>query len=178
MTGCIEWPAQRYPDPPVPAGATYPTMPVLVLDGDLDLITPLGDSAQAAGLFPEFDLRGGAQRRHVTALADYPGCAAGIVRRFLRTLSTGDVSCVRRTPEIHVVPKFPRRVAKAPAARSAGGADRSRPLGSPGGLVCGVGPRRRARALVADVRYRGPRPARRQLHGLGDYLAYAPVRFS
>ena len=52
VTGCIEWPAPRYPDPPVPPGAAYPTMPVLVLDGDLDVITPLGDSAQAASLFP------------------------------------------------------------------------------------------------------------------------------
>ena len=59
-------------------------MPVLVLDGDLDAITPLGDSARRGGAVP-------ATRRfvtvpnvgHVTALADYADCASGIVRRFL-----------------------------------------------------------------------------------------------
>ncbi len=98
VKGCIEWPAPRYPDPPVPPGATYPAMPVLVLDGDLDVITPLGDSAQAASLFPGSTFVIVRNVGHVTALADYPGCAAGIVRRFLRTLSPGDVSCAERTP--------------------------------------------------------------------------------
>ena len=83
VTGCIEWPAPRYPDPPVPPGAAYPTMPVLVLDGNLDVITPLGDSAQAASLFPGSTFVIVRNVGHVTALADYPGCAAGIVRRFL-----------------------------------------------------------------------------------------------
>jgi hypothetical protein len=117
VKGCIEWPAPRYPNPPVPPGATYPAMPVLVLDGDVDVITPLGDSAQAASLFPGSTFVIVRNVGHVTALADYPGCAAGIVRRFLRTLTPGDVSCAERTPEIHVVPEFPRRT-RGPRRRS------------------------------------------------------------
>lgn len=58
---------------------------------------------------------------HVTALADYNDCASGIVRRFLRTLAPGDVSCAARTAEIHVVPEFPRRAGQAWAAAWAAG---------------------------------------------------------
>ena len=86
-------------------------MPVLVLVGDVDAITPVGDSAAAAALFPNSTLVTVPNVGHVTALADYAGCASGIVRRFLTTLEPGDVSCAQRTPEIHVVPEFPRRLA-------------------------------------------------------------------
>ncbi len=103
-------------------------MPVLVLDGDLDVITPMGDSIRAASLFPGATLVPVANVGHVTALADFDGCTSGIVRRFLRTLSPGDTSCAARTQEIHVVPDFPRRAAGAPAAEPAGAGDRSTPL--------------------------------------------------
>ena len=103
-------------------------MPVLVLDGDLDVITPMGDSIRAASLFPSATLVPVANVGHVTALADFDGCTSGIVRRFLRTLSPGDTSCAARTQEIHVVPEFPRRAAGAPAADPAPAGDRSSPL--------------------------------------------------
>ncbi len=120
VTGCLRWPAPRYPDPPVPPGAGYPTVPVLVLDGDLDVITPLGDATRAARLFPNSTLVTVRNNGHVTALADYNDCASGIVRRFLETLAPGDVSCAGRTAEVHVVPDFPRTVAAAPPAEPAG----------------------------------------------------------
>ena len=128
VRGCIRWPEPTRPDPPVPVGATYPDMPVLVLDGDLDVITPMGDSIRAASLFPSATLVPVANVGHVTALADFDGCTSGIVRRFLRTLSPGDTSCAARTQEIHVVPEFPRRAAGAPAADPAPAGDRSSPL--------------------------------------------------
>ncbi len=127
VRGCIRWPEPARPDPPVPAGATYPDIPVLVLDGDLDVITPMGDSIRAASLFPRATLVPVANVGHVTALADFDGCTSGIVRRFVRTLSPGDTSCAARTQEIHVVPEFPRRAAGAPAAEPAAG-DRSTQL--------------------------------------------------
>ena len=120
VSGCLRWPAPRYPDPPVAPGTSYPNVPVLVLDGDLDVITPLGDSTRAARLFPNSTLVTVRNNGHVTALADYNDCASGIARRFLRTLAPGDVSCAGRTAEVHVVPDFPRRVAGAPPAESAG----------------------------------------------------------
>jgi pimeloyl-ACP methyl ester carboxylesterase len=175
VTGCIEWPAPRPPDPPVPPGASYPTVPVLVLDGDLDVVTPLGDSAQAAALFPNSTFVIVRNVGHVTALADYPGCAAGIVRRFIRTLSPGDTSCAERVPEIHVVPEFPRRTAGAPEAESAGG-DRSTPAARRAAWVGGitVGDALARWWLMSGSEGRGLRGG--SYTASGDYLAYTPVR--
>jgi pimeloyl-ACP methyl ester carboxylesterase len=175
VTGCIEWPAERRPDPPVPPGAGYPSVPVLVLDGDLDVVTPLGDSAQAASLFPNSTFVIVRNVGHVTALADYPGCAAGMVRRFLRTLSPGDTSCAERVPEIHVVPEFPRRTAGAPEATSAGDGDGSTPAGRRAAWVAGL--------TAGDALARWWLMAGAEGHGLrggsfvahGDYLSYKPV---
>ena len=79
-----------------PVGATYPAVPVLVLNGDLDVITPLADAARAAALFPNATNVMVENAVHVTALADFDRCATGIVRRFLRTLAAGDTSCAGR----------------------------------------------------------------------------------
>ena len=128
ITGCLEWPTPDPLDPPAPVGAAYPNVPVLVLDGDLDVITPLGDSQRAAALFPNSQLVVVRNVGHVTALADFDRCASGIVRRFLRSLAAGDVSCAENASEIHVVPEFPRRLRSAPTASSAGGGDRSTAL--------------------------------------------------
>jgi pimeloyl-ACP methyl ester carboxylesterase len=178
VTGCIEWPTPRHPDPPVPLGAAYPTMPVLVLDGDLDVITPLGDSAQAASLFPGSTFVIVRNVGHVTALADYPGCGAGMVRRFLQTLSPGDVSCAERTPEIHVVPEFPRRTRAAPPAeRRPGAGDRSTPMARRGawGASWAVGDAIARWWLMAGVNGHGLRGG--SFTTTGAYLAYTPVRF-
>ncbi len=61
---------------------------------------------------------------HISALADFQGCASGIVRRFLRTLSAGDTRCARHAPGVEVA-RFPRTLAAAPAAHRMAG-DRSR----------------------------------------------------
>jgi pimeloyl-ACP methyl ester carboxylesterase len=174
VTGCLRWPQPAHPDPPVPPGATYPTVPVLVLVGDIDAITPLEDSQRAASLFGNSTLVTVSNVNHVTALADFNGCASGIVRRFLRTLSAGDTSCAARVPEVHVVPEFPRRLAQAPAATATQG-DRSSA--------------RDRRVAWAAAWTAGDALARWWLmygedgHGLrggrftasGDYLAYVPI---
>ncbi len=125
--GCLRWPAPRFEDPAVPAGATFPGMPVLVLDGDLDSVTPLGDSEAAAALFPNSQLVVVRNVGHVTALSDFDRCGSRLVRRFFTDLDPGDTSCAEEIPELHAVPKFPRRVADAPAAEPAAG-DRSNAL--------------------------------------------------
>jgi hypothetical protein len=44
---CVNWPQSPSPtDPPIPAGSTYPTVPTLILNGDLDNITPLEDPSR------------------------------------------------------------------------------------------------------------------------------------
>ena len=151
-------------------------MPVLVLNGDLDAITPLGDAAAAAALFPRSTFVTVPNIGHVTALADYADCASGIVRRFLATLQPGDVSCAPRTPEIHVVPEFPRRLAGIPLTGEAGAGDHSN-----------AGDRRGAWAAnwsVGDALARWWLMYGSRGHGLrggsftasGEYLAYSPIR--
>ena len=155
VTGCLRWPAPRYPDPPVPPGAGYPTVPVLVLDGDLDVITPLGDSTRAARAVPQLDARDGAQHRprhgagglqrlRVGDRAPLPRHARARRRELRRAHRRG--ACGARLPA--------HGGRGAPPAESAGAA---RPLdreGPPRRLERRLGGGRRARALVADVRVR------------------------
>ena len=159
---CLRWPAPSRPDPPGPAVLRYPDVPTLVLVGDLDTITPLADSAVVARRFPRGRLVVIRNQVHVTALADHDGCAARIVRRFVRVRSAGDTSCALRFAAVRVVGSFPRTVAAAdPATRVRG--DRShapRP-------ACRRGRRRRRRrragTLADQLLGRRPGPPRRQL---------------
>jgi pimeloyl-ACP methyl ester carboxylesterase len=176
VRGCLQWPAPQYPDPPVPPGAEYPEIPVLVLDGDLDLITPLGDSAAAARLFPRSTFVTVQNVGHVTALADFDGCVSGIVRRFITTLSAGDVRCAQGAGEIHVVPEFPLRTAAAPQARPAGPRDRSTAMDrrAAWATAWSVGDALARWWLMYGSRGHGLRGGR--FVASGDYLSYEPLR--
>ena len=58
---------------------------------------------------------------HVSALGDRDGCAAPLVRRFIRNLDAGDTSCASLIAEVRVVDRFPRRSpALVPATARAG----------------------------------------------------------
>ncbi len=121
---CLNWPPARVSDPPVASSAPYPHVPTLILDGDLDNITPLGDARIVASRFPDSTLVVVQNSGHVTALLDQNDCASVIYGRFVRALEPGDTSCAHRTPEVRVVPKFPSSLAGvAPARRLPG--DRS-----------------------------------------------------
>jgi hypothetical protein len=58
---------------------------------------------------------------HVTALVDWMGCMAGIVRRFVATRRVSGSECAAQTPPLHLVAAFPRSSATAPTASAAGG---------------------------------------------------------
>ena len=175
--GCLRWPAPAVPDPPAPPGAAYPAVPVLVLNGDLDVITPPADAARAASLFPNATYVPVPNAVHVTALADFDRCASGIVRRFIRTLDAGDTGCAGRTAEVHVVDRFPRRTANAPATATPAPGDRSRPLDRRAAWVAGQ--------VVADAIARYWLMYGGKGHGLrggrftvrGPYLSLTPLRF-
>jgi hypothetical protein len=101
-------------------------VPTLVLNGDLDNITPLADARVVASRFPDSTLVVIQNSGHVTALQDQNDCASRIYQHFVRALSGGNTSCASRTPEVRVVPSFPLSLAGvAPASQSPG--DRSRP---------------------------------------------------
>ncbi|MGH2634637.1 MAG: alpha/beta hydrolase [Actinomycetota bacterium] len=127
VAGCLEWPAPDAADPPTPTRAPHPDLPVLVLNGELDVTTPLRNAADAAAAWPNSVFVPVVNEIHVTALYDYERCASRIVLRFVRTGEAGDTSCADETPEVHVVEAFPETVADAPQASPAGDSDRSTP---------------------------------------------------
>jgi pimeloyl-ACP methyl ester carboxylesterase len=119
-TACLHWPGPRRPDPPVDPSAPYPAVPTLVLNGDLDNITASSGALVVASRFPNSTFVETHNTIHVSALGDREGCAAPLVRRFIRTLSAGDTSCAQRIAEVRVVDRFPRRAADARAAAGNG----------------------------------------------------------
>ncbi|MGN6377741.1 MAG: alpha/beta hydrolase [Gaiellales bacterium] len=118
---CINWPSPAFRDPPVNPSAPYPHVPTLVLNGDLDNITPLADARVVASRFPDSTLVVIQNSGHVTALQDQNDCASRIYLHFVEDLTAGNTSCASRTPEVRVVHSFPLSLAGvAPATRSPG----------------------------------------------------------
>jgi TAP-like protein len=95
-------------------------VPTLVLNGDLDNITASSGAAVVASRFPRSTFVELRNTIHVSALGDREGCAAPLVRRFIRTLSAGDTSCAQRIAEVRVVTYLPRRAADASPAAGIG----------------------------------------------------------
>lgn len=126
---CLTWPAPSAAHPPgqpVAPGTRFPGTPVLVLSGDLDLLTPPAQGAQAAALFPNARQVIVENSFHVTALGDEYDCASKIVRTFMQTLAPGDTACAAQIPEVHLVPRFATRVAQLPAAEAVSGNEGTR----------------------------------------------------
>ena len=125
---CLSWPGDASAEPPLPPGASYPDVPTLVLNGDLDQRTSSELGRMVAASFPNSTFVEVANAGHVTALGDLRGCSSVLVRRFMRTLAAGDASCARRAyAPVRVLPAFVRRVADATPARPRRG-DRSNPI--------------------------------------------------
>ncbi len=121
-TGCLDWPAPTHPaDPPVRPGPMDATgVPVLILNGDLDSLTPADGGAHVARQI------GPAARSvvvpnmvHLVALYDRYGCGASLYQRFVRQpgrLQGLDISCAATVPEVHALGEFPRTLAAAAPA--------------------------------------------------------------
>ncbi|MBS0578822.1 MAG: alpha/beta fold hydrolase [Proteobacteria bacterium] len=116
---CAQWPVPRSPPvAPVPADDPYPEIPVLVVSGDLDNMTPVADGAAAAARFPRAHHVVLANGFHVNALPHSRSeCGAKLVRRFIENLSTGDDGCAAEVPPVRLVTKFARTAAELPPAR-------------------------------------------------------------
>ncbi len=105
---CQTWPVASPQHPagrPVPPDTRFPSVPVLVLNGDLDTITTPEEGGKAARLFPRSSHVIVANTGHVTALDDFGGCAANIVRRFTQS-KVVDAQCASQVPAMHLVPSF------------------------------------------------------------------------
>jgi hypothetical protein len=140
---CLRWAAPDHPTPPVPPDATYPDVPVLIVNGDLDIRTDLPQAKQVARNFPNARFVRIPNSGHVTALYDADACSSTLVRRFLATGLAGSQACTAEIPEHRVVSSFPTRTADARQATVAGSGDRSNPAARRAATV--------ASEAVADV---------------------------
>jgi pimeloyl-ACP methyl ester carboxylesterase len=113
---CLDWPAPTHPNlPPVAPGPLDRThVPVLVLNGDLDSLTPAAGGAHITRQI------GSAARHivvpntvHLVALDNPHPCGEHLVRRFIThpgRLHTMSAACTRSVPAIDAVGRYPRTV--------------------------------------------------------------------
>jgi pimeloyl-ACP methyl ester carboxylesterase len=130
-SACLDWPAPTHVAPVIAPGATPlpASIPVLVLGGDLDSLTPLSDVLRfAPGLGANVRVVTLRNSVHVTSegdtmLNDGKRCARQIVRRFVAapaSLQTLDARCAAAIPPVHTPGGFPTRLARAAAAHGFG----------------------------------------------------------
>ena len=93
---CLWWQKPTPSAPVTPPQPTYPNVPTLVLEGDMDSEQPLEEATKVAALFPGSTLVPVAEAGHATDL--WSPCAANLASRFIETLQLGDISCTK-TPE-------------------------------------------------------------------------------
>ena len=117
---CLTWPAPVHVDPIVthPPPLVPPTLPVLVLSGDLDETTSPGDNERAAQqVGSSATLVHLPNSIHVSALLDPYHCASGIVQQFVRNPQNAvQTGCVTQIPEVRTVGIFPLTLANQPPA--------------------------------------------------------------
>jgi len=127
-SGCLRWPSPvRRPRPIIRRPPLVPArLPVLVLSGTLDSLTPRLDGATLVNrqMGPSARLVTLANLTHVAGQDANNGCALSIYRRFVRRpqdLATENTSCARRITPVHTVGTYPRRLAGAAPATAAPG---------------------------------------------------------
>jgi pimeloyl-ACP methyl ester carboxylesterase len=106
-TSCIRWPVPEAHVPPMPPGGSYPDIPVLVLDGELDSLTSPEGAKGVADRFPSATFVEVANSLHVTALGDARGCTEALALAFVRTAEVGDTACAAGYPPIRMAMSFP-----------------------------------------------------------------------
>jgi pimeloyl-ACP methyl ester carboxylesterase len=121
---CLQWPISHPPYPPgqpIPPADTFTTAPALVINGELDMLTPPADGSVVTRQFPDGRHVIIANSFHVDALDDVDDCTQNIVRRFTQTLRTGDVTCAAEVKPVRLTPFFAMKAAQAiPAEPTAG----------------------------------------------------------
>lgn len=100
---CVQWtgiPGHQRPDQ---VTTPLPEVPVLVLSGDLDAITPDANGKRVAAKFAHATFLSVPNTGHVPDL-EPSGCVVGIVNTFVRTGAVGDTGCTAHIPPIAVAP--------------------------------------------------------------------------
>ncbi|MBF6059895.1 alpha/beta fold hydrolase [Nocardia terpenica] len=99
---CVRWRSASHPRPDQ-ITAPLPDVPVLVLSGDLDAITPDANGERAAARFRHARFVSVPNTGHVPDL-EPSGCVVGMIERFVRTGTPGPTECVAALPPIAVTP--------------------------------------------------------------------------
>lgn len=134
---CLTWskpPVGRSPGQSFPTGSVvFPSIPVLVLSGELDTVTSPEEGKATAALFPNGRFIETTNLVHESAIGDagyfvppngedLSDCIGPIVRRFLKTGGdTGDTGCVANIRPIRTVPAFVTQYANTAPARGLAG---------------------------------------------------------
>ncbi|GAB4585843.1 alpha/beta fold hydrolase [Nocardia sp. IFM 10818] len=100
---CIRWPGVPNHQRPDQVSDPMPDVPVLVISGDLDAITPDANGKLAAAKFPRSTFISVPNTGHVPDM-EPSGCVVGIIGEFIRTGATTDTGCVAAIPPIAVAP--------------------------------------------------------------------------
>jgi pimeloyl-ACP methyl ester carboxylesterase len=109
---CLWWEQPTAPSPIVPEDGLFPSVPTLVLDGDLDNRAPFEETNLTAALYPNSNTVIVAGAGHETTT--WFQCARNLASQFIETLQPGDTSCAN-TPEVvwAAVGRFPLLVKDA-----------------------------------------------------------------
>jgi pimeloyl-ACP methyl ester carboxylesterase len=129
LDSCLPWPppiAGPVPGKPLPPSVHFPTVPTLVLSGDLDSVTSITDAQEVTDQFPNAVHVIIPNLPHVVAGGDLIGCTASIVLRFVQELVPGDTSCTKRVRAARTVPKFARLASELEPLQAVAG-DKSTP---------------------------------------------------
>jgi pimeloyl-ACP methyl ester carboxylesterase len=127
-SACLDWPAPTRLVRPITARPPLVPrrVPVLILSGTLDSLTPKLDGATvvARDMGPSARLVTVANLTHVTLQDGNDACPASIYQRFVAHpagLATENTSCAARVTPVHAVGSYPRRLDQAvPAAARRG----------------------------------------------------------
>jgi pimeloyl-ACP methyl ester carboxylesterase len=121
---CLDWPIHKppyTPGLPIPKNAKFTTAPVLVINGELDMLTTPAEGDIVTAQYKNAKHVIIANSFHVDALEDVDDCTQEIIRRFVSTLDIGDTSCAAKVKPVRLVPNFVEHAADAiPAIPSSG----------------------------------------------------------
>jgi pimeloyl-ACP methyl ester carboxylesterase len=115
---CRRWPAPLRG--PASSADSFPDIPVLLLAGELDLLTPFEDARRVAALFPRAQLRVAPDIGHSVLGSDPLGCGPELVERFFAGRSLPLCPAVPTLPS-QPVPTSLSEVGRARRARGLAG---------------------------------------------------------
>lgn len=120
---CLNWPVASgaHPaGPPAPQSGHYPSVPTLVLSGELDSITTPAEAELSAEQFPGAVHVTIANSFHVTAEGDADGCGQSILRAFVADpvggLTPSVLACAPLVPPVRAVGTYVSSFLAVPAA--------------------------------------------------------------